>query len=179
MQDKSSGKNIIWATNDYSQNEYGFRRDDEIQIYAIVGNNGDIIRPRTAKTKQEQQNRIKYKAEVFTPAWVCNKQNNLIDNAWFGAEDVFNTEHDKTWVTTKNKIKFPTAVAINLLAELNQWRSSCRKILVTAQCFNGTPKNMEVKKKYLLDAVSVESFKDSYSKDIAVLFQPSRDVLYK
>lgn len=109
LQDKSSGKNIIWATDDYSQNGYGFRRDDEIQIYAIVGNNGDIIRPRTAKTKQEQQNRIKYKAEVFTPAWVCNKQNNLIDNAWFGAENVFNTEHDKTWTTTKSKIKFPTA----------------------------------------------------------------------
>ena len=109
LQDKSSGKNIIWATDDYSQNGYGFRRDDEIQIYAIVGNNGDIIRPRTAKTKQEQQNRIKCKAEVFTPAWVCNKQNNLIDNAWFGAENVFNTEHDKTWTTTKNKINFPTA----------------------------------------------------------------------
>ncbi len=109
LQDKSSGKNIIWATDDYSQNGYGFRRDDEIQIYAIVGNNGDIIRPRTAKTKQEQQNRIKCKAEVFTPAWVCNKQNNLIDNAWFGAENVFNTEHDKTWTTTKNKINFPAA----------------------------------------------------------------------
>ena len=109
LQDKSSGKNIIWATDDYSQNGYGFRRDDEMQIYAIVGNNGDIIRPRTAKTKQEQQNRIKCKAEVFTPAWVCNKQNNLIDNAWFGAENVFNTEHDKTWTTTKNKINFPTA----------------------------------------------------------------------
>ena len=95
LQDKSSGKNIIWATDDYSQNGYGFRRDDEIQIYAIVGNNGDIIRPRTAKTKQEQQNRIKCKAEVFTPAWV--------------AENVFNTEHDKTWTTTKNKINFPTA----------------------------------------------------------------------
>ena len=109
LQDKSSGKNIIWATDDYSQNGYGFRRDDEIQIYAIVANNGDIIRPRTAKTKQEQQNRIKCKAEVFTPAWVCNKQNNLIDNAWFGVENVFNTEHDKTWVMSKNKIKFPTA----------------------------------------------------------------------
>lgn len=107
LQDKSSGRNIIWATDDYSQNGYGFRRDDEIQIYAIVGNNGDIIKPRTAKTKQEQQNRIKCKAEVFTPAWVCNKQNNLIDNAWFGAENVFNTEHDKAWTTTKNKIKFP------------------------------------------------------------------------
>ena len=71
LQDKSSGKNIIWATDDYSQNGYGFRRDDEIQIYAIVGNNGDIIRPRTAKTKQEQQNRIKY---------ICAKQGGTAGN---------------------------------------------------------------------------------------------------
>lgn len=77
------------------------------------------------------------------------------------------------------KFQSASEVAINLLAELNQRRSSCKKILATAQCFNGTPKNMEVRKKYLLDMVCVESFKDSYSKDIAVLFQPSRDVLYK
>lgn len=24
------------------------------------------------------------KAEVFTPSWVCNAQNNLVDNQWFG-----------------------------------------------------------------------------------------------
>ena len=70
-------------------------------------------------------------------------------------------------------------VAIELLAELNQRCVSCRKILATAICFNGTPENIEVRKKYLLDMVCVESFKDSYSKDVSVLFQPSRDVFSK
>ena len=70
-------------------------------------------------------------------------------------------------------------VAIELLAELNQRCVSCRKILATALCFNGTPENIEVRKKYLLDMVCVESFKDSYSKDVSVLFQPSRDVFSK
>lgn len=70
-------------------------------------------------------------------------------------------------------------VAIELLAELNHRRASCRKILATALCFNATPKNIEVRKKYLLDVVCVESFKDSYSKDVSALFQPSRDVFSK
>jgi hypothetical protein len=31
-------------------------------------------------------------AEVFTPSWICNAQNNLIDNTWFGRDNVFNKE---------------------------------------------------------------------------------------
>ena len=109
LQDKNSGKNIIWATEDYSEYGYGFGKTDEIYVRSITGANGNIIRPRTEKTKKEQQTRIKDKAEVFTPSWVCNKQNNLVDNAWFGRESVFNSEHEKTWITTKGKIEFPTA----------------------------------------------------------------------
>ena len=108
LQDKNSGKNIIWATEDYSEYGYGFGKTDEIYVRSITGVNGNIIRPRTEKTKKEQQTRIKDKAEVFTPSWVCNKQNNLVDNAWFGRENVFNTEHEKTWITTKGKIEFPS-----------------------------------------------------------------------
>lgn len=108
LQDKNSGKNIIWATEDYSEYGYGFGKTDEIYVRSITGANGNIIRPRTEKTKKEQQTRIKDKAEVFTPSWVCNKQNNLVDNAWFGRENIFNTEHEKTWITTKGKIEFPS-----------------------------------------------------------------------
>ena len=39
----------------------------------------EIIRPRAVKSKEEQTQRAKDKAEVFTPAWICNAQNNLID----------------------------------------------------------------------------------------------------
>lgn len=108
LHDKNSGKNIIWATEDYSGYGYGFGKADEIYVRSITGANGNIIRPRTEKTKKEQQIRIKDKAEVFTPSWVCNRQNNLVDNAWFGRENVFNTEHEKTWITTKGKIEFPS-----------------------------------------------------------------------
>ena len=107
LQDKNSGKNIIWATDNYVSYGVGFSKNDEIYTLSITGANGNIIKPRTEKTKKEQQTRIKEKAEVFTPSWVCNKQNNLIDNAWFGRENVFNAEYEKTWIATKGKIEFP------------------------------------------------------------------------
>ena len=59
------------------------------------------------KSKDEQSSRVRNKAEVFTPSWVCNKQNNLIDNAWFGREGVFNIETENGWLPTTEKIVFP------------------------------------------------------------------------
>jgi hypothetical protein len=63
------------------------------------------------KSAEEQIQRIKDKAEVFTPSWVCNAQNNLVDEAWFGRPNVFNTESiDEngvhTWTPTEGKIAF-------------------------------------------------------------------------
>ena len=48
-------------------------------------------------------------AEVFTPSWICNAQNNLIDNAWFERKNVFNKEipDEKKWKTNQAKIEFP------------------------------------------------------------------------
>ena len=107
LKDRSSGKNIIWATDTYSSHGIGFGSQDQITPALITGKRGCIIKPRTEKSKREQQHRIKNKAEVFTPSWVCNKQNNLIDNAWFGRENIFNTETAKGWVATTEKIVFP------------------------------------------------------------------------
>lgn len=64
------------------------------------------IKPRFQKKLEEQKTRTKQKAEVFTPSWICNAQNNLIDNAWFGRENVFNFEKEKSWVANPEKIKF-------------------------------------------------------------------------
>lgn len=61
------------------------------------------------KTKENQGNRTKNKAEVFTPSWICNAQNNLIDKYWFGRDNVFNIEKSKSWEVNTDKIKFPTS----------------------------------------------------------------------
>ena len=68
-----------------------------------------MIKPRTEKSQKDQATRVREKAEVFTPSWICNKQNNLVDNAWFNKENVFNVEHDKTWDATTSPIQFSVA----------------------------------------------------------------------
>jgi hypothetical protein len=45
-----------------------------------------------ADNKLLQQMRVREMAEVFTPSWVCNAQNNLIDNAWLEKDNLFNYE---------------------------------------------------------------------------------------
>lgn len=106
--DRSSGKNIIWATDNYAPNGTGFQRYDHIEVSALIGSNGNVVKPRVEKSKAEQLERIKQKAEVFTPSWVCNKQNNLVDNAWFGVDGVFNIEQEKGWTATEGRIAFPS-----------------------------------------------------------------------
>ena len=107
LKDNSSGKNLIWATDNYAQKGFGYGKNDHIDVYAITGANDNLIKPRTEKTKQEQLSRVRDKAEVFTPSWICNKQNNLVDNAWFGRENAFNTETEKGWTTNIEKVTFP------------------------------------------------------------------------
>lgn len=101
---------IIWATTDYEYLGQGYGFHDRITPELITGKkHGNIIRPRVLKSREEQSRRVKDKAEVFTPSWVCNEQNNLIDEAWFGRKDVFNTQDPEThiWTPTEDKICFP------------------------------------------------------------------------
>ena len=107
FKDRSTGKNILWATDDYKDLGIGFAADDEITLPAITGAHGNLIKPRALKSKEEQGARTRNMAEVFTPLWICNKQNNLADNAWFGRENVFNTECGTDWQATEGKITFP------------------------------------------------------------------------
>jgi hypothetical protein len=51
--------------------------------------------------------RIKFRAEVFTPAWICNLQNNAIDEMFLGVKNVFNIPSENRWITNHEKIQFP------------------------------------------------------------------------
>ena len=113
LKDRSTGKNILWATDDYKDLGIGFAADDEITLPAITGAHGNLIKPRALKSKEEQGARTRNMAEVFTPLWICNKQNNLADNAWFGRENVFNTECGTDWQATEGKIAFPSEDGAN------------------------------------------------------------------
>lgn len=106
LKDRSSGKNIIWGTDIYAEKGSSYDFNEPITAKLITGRFGKVIRPRTDKSQKEQKIRIKDKAEVFTPSWICNEMNNHLCDEWFGIENVFNIPQDKTWKTNKKKIKF-------------------------------------------------------------------------
>lgn len=112
LRDHTTRNNIFWATDNYKSLGAGYEFTSPILPELITGENGNVIMPRVKKNKDLQLSRVRDMAEVFTPSWICNAQNNLIDNAWFGRENVFNKEIDNidgshTWETTTDKIDFP------------------------------------------------------------------------
>lgn len=94
LMDRTTKRNIIWGTDIYKRK--GFCAKDVIKKEQLIGKYNPI-KPRIEKSKIEQIRRSKDMAEVFTPSWVCNKQNNLIDDEWFGYIGAFNIEKDNTW----------------------------------------------------------------------------------
>ena len=77
--DHTTGKNIFWATHDYEAlgSEYDYH--SQILPELITGEHGMVIRPRVLKSKEQQTDRAKDMAEVFTPSWICDAQNNLVE----------------------------------------------------------------------------------------------------
>ena len=107
LRDHTTGQNIIWATDDYAELGEGYTFHDQITPERITGTQGNLIKPRTDKTQDVQVGRKRDKAEIFTPAWICNAQLNLIDTAWFGRKDAFNSERaGHTWTATEGRIVF-------------------------------------------------------------------------
>ena len=106
LRDRTTEKNIIWATNEYEQYGYGYGESDEITVDLAVMRNGNLIYPRIFKTLDTKYDRTRNKAEVFTPSWICNQQNNLVDRQWFGREYIFNTETDQGWKTIPEPVEF-------------------------------------------------------------------------
>lgn len=105
--DRTTGKNIVWATDDYAYMGELYEAKKQIFPELIIGGNTRLIQPRTAKPQSSQLSRTRDKAEVFTPSWICNAQNNLIDDAWFGRSGVFNTPDGVTWKATDEPVAFP------------------------------------------------------------------------
>ena len=105
LKDRTTNKNIIWATDNYKEQDKKYTAKKQITMEAITTEK--IIKPRLGKTQIEQENRSRDKAEVFTPSWMCNIQNNLVDEMWFGKKDVFNKELSKSWKANEQKVTFP------------------------------------------------------------------------
>lgn len=116
LADRTTQKNITWSCDDYLAFSSSFTFNAEIRLVDITGPHLGIIKPRSQKAKEHKLRRTKEQAEVFTPSWVCNAQNNLVDQAWFNRLNVFNIEQGTTWQPTGGPIEFPDETA-------KSWRS--------------------------------------------------------
>lgn len=105
LQDKTTKKNIIWATNTFEH--FGREFDDKSEITEIIFQSGFRLMPRVLKSQEAQLDRTRKKAEVFTPGWIVNEMNNYLDQEWFQRKDVFNIEKGETWEAVREKINFP------------------------------------------------------------------------
>lgn len=108
LKDKTTKKNIIWATDTYEDLGKGFFDKEQITPWVLF-QHADMVKPRIQKSLETQQLRTRKKAEVFTPAWLCNKMNNYCDEEWFNRRNVFNIENeDHTWTVVEEPIVFPS-----------------------------------------------------------------------
>ena len=106
LYDRTTRKNILWATVDYVSYGPEFGEFCGITPELVTGKYADLIQPRITKSQSARLGRTRDKAEVFTPSWICNKQNNLIDQQWFGREKVFNIENGESWTVISEPISF-------------------------------------------------------------------------
>lgn len=121
---------ILWATDNYSENGRAFGQpiwDTERELSRTIfrgtehswesfdcvaadisgslHHSLELITPRKDKALAVQKLRTKEKAEVFTPSWVCNLQNNLADDHSI-RPGAFNVSADgsKAWEPTAEQI---------------------------------------------------------------------------
>lgn len=106
LADRTTKKNILWATTDYISYGNEFGEFCEITPELVTGKFSLLIQPRVMKSQNIRLGRTKDKAEVFTPSWICNKQNNLVDCKWFGRDNVFNVESGDSWSATTDHVSF-------------------------------------------------------------------------
>ena len=117
LKDRSTGKNIIWATDPPEELQTVMYEPvtDRSQITAqqLGLTHYEVVLPRMMKQTDTQQQRTRKKGEVFSPAWVCNKMNNALDADWFGglgAEESagqFTVELPQGWQTVETPVQFP------------------------------------------------------------------------
>ena len=117
LKDRSTGKNIIWATDPPEELQtvmYEPVTDrSQITTQQLGLTHYEVVLPRMMKQTDTQQQRTRKKGEVFSPAWVCNKMNNALDADWFGGLGAgetagqFTVELPQGWQTMETPVQFP------------------------------------------------------------------------
>lgn len=82
LKERTTGKNIAWASSSYEQHGKGFNPEDEITSNKITGKHAGLIQARAEKAKEEKAALTKSYAEVFTPTWICKMMIDAADEEW-------------------------------------------------------------------------------------------------
>jgi len=114
LKDHTTEKNIFWASSDYSELGLGFEVNDIIETHSVTGYYGKVIMPRILKTKAQKKKRTIEKAEIFTPAWVCNDMCNAGDESYRAKDSNFNkadyVDGKHVWCACSEPIRFAEGV---------------------------------------------------------------------
>ena len=105
LKDRTTGENILFATDAYEELSPEFGEKCQIQADMLMSGRLKIC-PRVEKEFEQQRMRQRAKAEVFTPSWIVNKMNNHCDEEWFGESGVFNQETETGWVVNPKPVHF-------------------------------------------------------------------------
>lgn len=81
LADRTTKKNIIWATGSYEHYGKAFAQDKQIKPELVTGVYRLLIQPRAAKSLEEQRHRTKEKAEVFTPLKTIEQMNKVLESS--------------------------------------------------------------------------------------------------
>lgn len=84
--DKTTGQNIIWGTDTYRDYGEGYGCRDPIKPELIAGVNASVIKTRARKAMEQQSERTRQHAEVFSPFWLCKKMCDYADDVWTGKD---------------------------------------------------------------------------------------------
>lgn len=79
LKDQTTGKNIIWATSNPTLSGTTFGDKEELIKKEIIIEEASFIKPRIEKVAEEQKERTKGRAEVFTPTWIVKKMVDTVD----------------------------------------------------------------------------------------------------
>ena len=89
LADKTTKKNLMWATDAYRELGEDYERDQEMRGDLISGQKAGIIKTRAQKAAGKKSERTKQHAEVFTPLWIVQRMNDYADEVWFSRGNVF------------------------------------------------------------------------------------------
>lgn len=89
LADKTTKRNILWATDAYRALGYSYEQTQEIRPALITGEHSDVIKTRARKEMEQQSERTRRHAEVFTPLHICRRMIAEADALYFGGYDPF------------------------------------------------------------------------------------------